>query len=84
MGLDKKGIVNLVYVHIASLNAAILAEEKLNFDGNTFEGQYSSISKNLMFFLFPGLQNKENKLSPVHSGTDRQQVVNLIDPLEMF
>ena len=45
MGLDKKDIVNLVYVHITSLNVAILAEEKLYFDGNTFEGQYSSISK---------------------------------------
>ena len=38
MGLDKKDIVNLVYVHIASLNAAILAERKLYFDDNTFEG----------------------------------------------
>ena len=61
MGLDKKDIVNLVYVHITSLNVAILAEEKLYFDGNTFEGQYSSISKNLMLFLLPWLQNKEKR-----------------------
>ena len=71
MGLDKKDIVNLVYVHITSSNVAILAEEKLYFDGNTFEGQYSSISKNLMLFLLPWLQNKE-------TGNCRQYVLERI------